>query len=342
MGLLKAAIFQGASQGLNVLGQGMMRDIAQGQEQSIWEKRQALLAQIQRENAQNIREDDLNFRETNAPRARAIQAGDIAAQGEAQTAAEVARLQNPGMLAAKDAEAAAQTERELKRLEALSTDPRATAAQKREAEARAAALREEVTIRGDGAIRVANATRGPGAKSVSDQIAEDEKLLGRKLTQDELMAKLGYGKKEGKPDATFTEATKAVFQRYQNGEITAEQTGSELTRIQASVQGAPMAEVRKREVAQARSTGKIAEAVAELRSMGYGDEQMMQLGITKDELASAVKKQAAARASEGPAERAGQPVQLLQPLYDFNAMRKRMQQEANDRTSAQGFNPSGR
>jgi hypothetical protein len=105
MGLLKAAIFQGASQGLNVLGQGMMRDIAQGQEQSIWEKRQALLAQIQRENAQNIRQDDLDFREQNAQRARAIQAGDIAAQGEAQTAADLARRQNPGMLAADQAKA---------------------------------------------------------------------------------------------------------------------------------------------------------------------------------------------------------------------------------------------
>lgn len=159
MGLLSAAIFQGAGQGLNALSQGMFRQVEREAEEDIWQKRNRLLSEIQRENAKNIRKDDLDFREQNAQRARAIQAGDIAAQGEAQTAAEVARLNDPGLSAAQSEAARRAQEQQIALLEERRNDPRVKAAEKEEIDNKLEVLGRELRMREGSQIRVTNATR---------------------------------------------------------------------------------------------------------------------------------------------------------------------------------------
>lgn len=240
MGMLSAALFQGAAQGLNVLGQGLQREQDRQAEEALFEKRTRMLAEIQRENSRVAREDDLNFRETNAGRTRAIEAGDIAARGEAQIGVDAARFTDQRIIAARDAEAAAQTERELKRLEALSTDPRATAAQKREAEQKAAQLREEVKIRGDGAIRVANATRapaGPRAPTSDERVAEYTRVMGAPPSKEVELQIRGFTSGKTDDDTLGKWARSLVTEQVKAGTLTAEQAPATLKSLMAAMQG---------------------------------------------------------------------------------------------------------
>lgn len=61
MGMLSAALLTGLGQGGQVLAGGMLKEVERQAEQSIWEKRQKLLAEIQRESAQNQRIDARDF-----------------------------------------------------------------------------------------------------------------------------------------------------------------------------------------------------------------------------------------------------------------------------------------
>lgn len=105
MGLLSAAFLQGAGQGLNVLGQGMLRGIEREDEQELWEKRTKLLAEIQRESAKGIRDDQAAHDDARFPVKLEQETQTVAARGKAQTAADVARANDSGMLAAEAAQA---------------------------------------------------------------------------------------------------------------------------------------------------------------------------------------------------------------------------------------------
>lgn len=103
MGLLGAAFLQGAGQGLNVLGHGMLKGIEREDEQEMWEKRTKLLAEIQRESAKTIRKDAFDF--DNNP--ENVAAGVATATTRAEAAAKVSRGErvkdatDPGLLAAE-------------------------------------------------------------------------------------------------------------------------------------------------------------------------------------------------------------------------------------------------
>jgi hypothetical protein len=105
MGMLSAAFLTGLGQGGQVLAGGMLKEVERQGEQDIWQKRQTLLAAIQRENAKNIQEDALTFRETNAPRTRALDAGDVTARGDAARGVKITDMTDPGVVAAEQAKA---------------------------------------------------------------------------------------------------------------------------------------------------------------------------------------------------------------------------------------------
>jgi len=108
MGMLGAAFLQGAGQGMGALAGGMFRDVEREQEQAMWEKRSQLLAQIQRENAKNIRGDTFEFE--NNPSNVATMIGTATTKAEA--AGKVSRsekaldLTDPSLVAAQTAEEA--------------------------------------------------------------------------------------------------------------------------------------------------------------------------------------------------------------------------------------------
>jgi hypothetical protein len=271
MGLLSAAIFQGAGQGLNALSQGMFRQVEREAEEDIWQKRNRLLSEIQRENAKNIRKDDLDFREQNAQRARAIQAGDIAAQGEAQTAAEVARLQDPGMIAAR----AAAAERD--------------AAQKRDAyKAETPLVASRQGQVSEAAAKAAAKYRDGGgqAKTLSAQAAEYEKFLGRELTKVEREAMTPFGRKA--PDGIQAQRVKlaeeVTSKLIENGEVKPEDRAAS---VQAQLRG--YAELEQATIAQsllqqARADGSVSTWVQRMRAQGAKDEELIALGATKQEI----------------------------------------------------------
>jgi hypothetical protein len=306
MGMLTGAFLQGAGQGLNVLGQSMQRDLDRQTDEALFEKRTRMLAEIQRENAKTMRQDQYADDDARFP-VRMEQEGKLtAARGAAQTEAEVTRATDPRLIAAKEAEAAAQTERELKRLEALSTDPRATAAQKREAEQKAAQLREEVKIRGDGAIRVANATRapsGPRAPTSDERVAEYTRVMGQPPSKEVELQIRGFtsGKKEGDGLQSFREkqAEEAATKAIDEDRIKPEDR-AKFVRAQLRSYGEQDAVDAATEMLRtARGSGTVDEFIAARRRGGASDAALLQLGVTKDEL------KAAAPAKEGTKKRAG-------------------------------------
>lgn len=94
MGML-SSVMQGAAQGLNVLGQGMLKDIDRQQDQGIWEKRQALLAEIQRESAKTQRTDARDF--SVAPETLAAQDTVATAAGATARKVKTAELTDEGL-----------------------------------------------------------------------------------------------------------------------------------------------------------------------------------------------------------------------------------------------------
>lgn len=159
MGLLSAAIFQGAGQGLNVLSQGMLRQVERDAEDDIWQKRTRLLSEIQRENAKAIRQDQYADEDARLP-TRIAQEGKLTeARGKAQTAVDIERANNTQLQDAEAAKAARQQEQQIALLEQRRNDPRVKAAEKEEIDKKLEVLGRELRMREGSQIRVTNATR---------------------------------------------------------------------------------------------------------------------------------------------------------------------------------------
>ena len=298
MGML-AAVLQGASQGMNVLGQSMQRDLDRQDEQTMWEKRNRLLAEIQAESARAQRTEQAAFDDARFPVRLDQERQTMAARGEAQTAAEVARATNPELITAQDEAARRATQREIDALVQKANNPDLTAAERRKTEADIEKLKAEVKIRGDGAIRVANATRAPreGARSVSDQLAEKEKALGRPLTQQEREA-LVLGAKGGDGDRALRikQAEEAATKAIELGSLKPEDR-AKFVRAQLDSYGEFEARAQTDELLRTeRASGNVGRFIEALRKQGADDAALLKLGVTKDEL----KKAAGAPAANAP------------------------------------------
>lgn len=308
MGMLTGAFLQGAGQGLNVLGQSMQRDLDRQDEQSMWERRTQLLGEIQRENATVQREDQAAFEDKRFPVRLDQERQTTTARGEAQTAVEVARATNPELIAAQDEAARKATQRDIDALVQKANNPDLTAAERRAALTKLEDLKAEVKIRGDGAIRVANATRVPkeGAKSVSDQLAEKEKALGRPLTTAEREALvLGAKADNGNQALRVKQAEEAATKAIETGSLKPEDR-AKFVRAQLDSYGEFEARAQTDELLRTeRSAGNVARFIDSMRKQGADDAALLKLGVTKAELkqpATGPDKGAAARRGDGAAK----------------------------------------
>jgi hypothetical protein len=273
MGLLSAAIFQGAGQGLNALSQGMFRQVEREAEEDIWQKRTRLLSEIQRENAKTAREDDFKFRNDPAN----VQAEVGTATTKAQAAAKVAREEalraetDPGLIAAREAAAERDAAQKRKAYEAETPLVVSRQGQASEAAAKAAAKYRE---------------RSGEPKTLSAQKAEYEKFLGRELTKAEAEAMTPFGRKA--PDGIQAQRVKlaeeVTSKLIENGEVKPEDRAAS---VQAQLRG--YAELEQATIAQsllqqARADGSVSTWVQRMRAQGAKDEELIALGATKQEI----------------------------------------------------------
>lgn len=199
-----------------------------------------------------------------------------------------------------DADAAAATERQIQALDAKAKDPRVDAAQRKEADLAAQRLREEVKIRGDGAIRVATATAAAqgkvGKQSLSDLIAEKEKAIGRSLSQQEKEAVAGLGKSENTTQALRVKlAEEAANKALENKDIKPEEKAA-FVKTQLQGYAEEDAKIISQELLRnARKDGTEAIFIAKMKAQGADDATIIKLGVTKDEL-----KKATAAATPAP------------------------------------------
>ena len=299
MGMLTGAFLQGAGQGLNVLGQSMQRDLDRQTDEAMFEKRTRMLAEIQRENATVQRQDQAAFEDQRFPVRLDQERQTMTVRGEAQTAAEVARATNPELIAARDEEARRATQREIDALVQRANNPDLSAAEQRKAAAELEKLKAEVKIRGDGAIRVANATRAPreGSKSVSDQLAEKEKALGRPLTQAEREALVLGARGNNESQALrVKQAEEAATKAIDEGRIKPQDRAS-FVRAQLDSYGEFEARAQTDELLRTeRAAGNVGRFIDAMRRQGADDAALLKLGVTKDE----IKKATAAPAANAP------------------------------------------
>ena len=320
MGFKTAAFLGGAAQGLNVLGQGMLRQVERDAEQGIWEKRQALLSEIQRENARVGREDQAAFDDKRFPVKVEQEGLLVSARGKAQTAAEVAKLNSPELQGAQAEAATRAQEQQIALLEARSKDPRVQAAEKAEIDKKLDLLRRETGIRADGQIRVVNATESAreqrAAKADKNPLLEKFKDY-KEATGTELPdpvkkqladAYVGLGKVD---DGAGKKALDSVLKGYENGTIKAEEVGAQLGVVMRSLRVDPAEQGIREEVNAARKSGKVGEVVAAMRAKGFKDEQLSSL-FTLEELKSAPT---AAPASPAARRQASAPID---PIASMN------------------------
>ena len=242
-------------------------------DEQLAQQRAEFMANLQRTTAGNIRQDDAAFRDQRAPIERENARQDILTRGAATRESETAAMNDPlyqgARRATADADADAEIQRKLRAGEALLPfeQKRAEALARTEAKFRQPA--------------------GGGKQSMTDKIAEMEAAIGRKLTQQEREAIAGLGSKPAN-DPT-KQALDAVLDKYKasGSEMTPDAVGQELSAIVRSLRVAPMEQAIQAGLQRARSEGKEAEAIAELRQAGFSDQQLIAAGVTQDQLKAA-------------------------------------------------------
>lgn len=320
MGLLSAAIFTGAGQGMQALSQGMFRQVEREAEDELWQKRTKMLAEIQRENARVQREDQAAFDDQRFPVRLDQERQTVAARGDAQTAAEVARLSNPDLTAAQSEAAARQQEQQIALLGQRRNDPRVQAAEKAEIDGKLALLREEAKIRGDAAIRVSNATRGPAGPSLAQQIAEKESIIGRPLSQQEREALVGLGRGGDKAqDLRIKLAEESFNKALELGEVKPEDRATFVAKQLESYSELSATRSAQELLRTERAGGNIARFVERMRSQGADDATLLGLGVTREELKNAAAGSAPQKTGKtSPSRASSEPVNATfgTPEYD--------------------------
>jgi hypothetical protein len=317
MAFKTAAFLGGAAQGLNVLGQGMLRQVERDADESMQERRAQMLARIQRENAAADRKAQAEFDDERAPVLLARRQAEAEALGKTATKIETDRLSDPAFQAARrtqaDADAEAATKRDIAAALKKLNDPELSAVERRKAQEKLDDLQKEVKIRGDEAIRVARATRAPsqGSKSISQQLKEKEDALGRPLTQAEREA-LVIGKQGGDPAFAMRqkEAEDAATKAIETGAIKPEGRAAfvraQLDSYSEFDAKAQMAELLRTE----RGAGNVGNFIDNMRRQGADDATLLKMGVTKDEL----KQSTAAKGGAASQKRGSEPARAPQDV----------------------------
>ena len=296
MGLLSAAFLQGAGQGLNVLGQGMLRGIERDDEQAMWEKRTKLLAEIQRDMAKTQRKDAFEFE--NSP--ETVSASIQTATTKAEAAGEVSRKQgllnmtDPALREAQktnaDEDAAAAAQRRIDAALMELRNPELSAEQEKVAQRKLDQAKAEykamTPLMVERSAQTADAAAKAAAKyrddkpTMASKIAEIEGVVGRPLSQQEREALAGLGKTDNGMDKWIRGL---VDEDIKAGNITADKAPERLQQIKNGFRALEQDGAIASAVSQARKDGKASEAAAELREKGFSDE-MLSKWFTKDEL----------------------------------------------------------
>lgn len=274
-------------------------------DEQLAQQRAQFLADLQRQTAGQIRQDDLSFR-TDPNNVRAMSDAErqsILSRGQATREAELAALNDPDYQGAKrrfaDDEAAAKRERDITDVTAKATDPRVVAAEdakrKRDLDAEVARIRAMAAPEAQKAAMIEDARQRArqmyeGDTTPAGKIKMIEDAIGRPLEQAEREALVGLARKP--EDDPTRKALEAVLKRYttEGSDLKADQVGQELTSLLRSLQSGPAEAALKAGVERARQEGKAAEAIAELRSKGMTDPQLAQL-FTPEELKAAAPQQ---------------------------------------------------
>lgn len=236
--------------------------------------RAQLLADIQRSSTlQTERELDT---QRNAPerieRDRKNKAGDIASEGAAKTAAQLAELTNTDLQGAKrqvaTESAKAETDALLdrKRREVTEVSPLETA----EAVKRAAGV-ADAQGRAQAKWREPKETE---ASKIADKFRALEGVLGRPLTEAERLKAAGLSKGDESDEKLFKFSADVVAEGVKAGTIKVEEAPGKLQELQTEFKAQKVSSAISAGVAQARKDGKAAEALEELRGRGMKDDAL--------------------------------------------------------------------
>lgn len=296
------------------------------------EKAEALAA-LQVRTAQTIREQDDAFKNdpNRVARDRENKRQDLLAAGAAARESELAGLNDANLQGArrgqKDRDAADDTRREAERTEKLT--PYQVAQERARAEAREGvqtqAMKDRLPLEVQRAAAMAEAQARASAKyrerppGAAEKLADIEAVLGRKLAEPEKLALLGLSKEKGgvteEVDTEYDAEGKVVGRKVK--------TKGPAGTSAAAAPADPGAQLRAG-VERARKDGKIAEAIAELRKGGASPAQILQAGVTEDELRSA-SQPTTQRAAAPAAPREVTPPDS--PSGRFQARQQSMRQE---------------
>jgi len=316
MGMLGNAFLAGASQGLNVLGQGMLKDVERQQDQTIWEKRTALLSQIQRENAKVAREDQAAFDDQRFPTKLDQAKQLINAQGVAQREVRLADAQDTDLLNAeiKRAQALsdAQLEQDINRTYSLATNPKMQEADRIATDRKMAALQRELNMRLQSQVSLHNATRPPKPQTLSDKLLEIEGAIGRPLTAPEKEAFAGVGKSDNKTQELRTKlAEEAASKLIEAGTLKPEGRADFVNTQLQSYKEAESRAISGELLRTARHNGTVSTFIERMKAQGADEATILKLGVTKDELKKATAAAPAARKPKPEATFETMPMESL-------------------------------
>lgn len=289
--------------------------------------RAKMLEELRHQSA--VRMDQYNLSPERQAKLRENATQATVAEGRATRTAELEGLNDTAYQGARtaraDADAAAATRRDIKRLEDMTPAEIAAQNQITEGTTQSRIDAENAYITGTagakagaaGLLARAQERARASGDSPSHKLALLEDALGRKLTEDERLAALGLkkGKDDGDPIAKL--AQEAAKKALELGDIKPEEAGQYATKITSSFRAIAQEARLDEAIRRARSDGKLDELIAELRQRGATDEQLAGR-FTADELRGAAPAAAKPRrrdgAPSGPVDRIGdQPIGLLTP-----------------------------
>lgn len=312
-GILATALAGGAG----VIGKQAGDDIAEQRRADLMKQQADIEFQTQQrlaEMRQRMSRDQLTYETTGEGGAAKLdfarrdreQANSLSLQGK------VAEATNPELAAAKDTQAEAELQREIRRIQATAKP-----------EAEKAAAIAEARARTEAKYR---APREP-KQTMADKIAEVEGVIGRKLTQQEREQAAGLGKGD---DGMSKWMRGLVEEEVKAGSLPADKAAERLSQIEAGFGAIRQDSAIRTGVAQARKDGKTADAISELRSKGLDDAALRKF-FTADELkATQPAKPGAPKpmlssvgAPAGPAEQAKAAVREAQAVLQTYGISQR-------------------
>lgn len=308
------SIFERALAGL---GTGAAQLASKYIDEDLLQQRAQFMADLQIQNAKRM--EDYTQSDEVQGRRRANRAADIESEGSASLKGEIAKATNPVLRQAiadrarvvTTATGEAQTGVEAGRMKALTPLEAQRAGAIADAQGRAQARWREQP------------------KGVADKLADVEAVLGRPLNEPEKLALLGLKGSE-KEDPVKKMAREAVSKQVENGLIKPEEAGPAADKIERSFAAVRQAAQLGERIRQARSEGKVGEALSELRTSGASDAQLLGLGFTKDEIKQQPKPAAPRVGATAAPSAASQPAPAGSPQAKWDARQEASRQASLD------------